>query len=73
MYKRVENSSDLIRDERTGAVIDINVKKLREAKKAKRNRLQRIEEQNQMKSEIQELKDSMVEIKSVLNKIVEKL
>lgn len=73
MYKRVENSNDLVRDERSGAVIDVNVKKMREAKQAKKNRLQRIQDQNNMKSDIAMLKDEMSEIKSVLKTIVEKL
>lgn len=73
MYKRVENSNDLVRDERSGAVIDVNIKKMREAKQAKKNRLQRIQDQNNMKSDIAMLKDEMSEIKSVLKTIVEKL
>lgn len=73
MYRRVENSNDLVRDERSGAIVDVNVKKMREAKQAKKNRLQRIQDQNNMKSDIATLKDEMSEIKSVLKTIVEKL
>lgn len=72
-FKRVENSQDLIRDERTGAIIDANVSKLRSAKAAKAKALRKEQEQENMKSDIATLKDEMSEIKSVLKTIVEKL
>lgn len=72
-YKKVENEQDLIRDETNGAFIVSNSAKLQAAKKAKIEALRVKKKQETVVSDINKLKEEMSEIKSVLNKIVEKL
>jgi len=63
---RSNNAPGFGRDPETGAIININSSEIRMAKKAKENR-------NRQKQEIQELKQDVNDIKSMLAQIIEKL
>jgi hypothetical protein len=62
----VESNSDLARCPNSGAIININKDEIKKAKALKLAR------QNKDK-EFQELKQDVVELKALLNKLVEKL
>ena len=69
---KVEGHSDLVRDKKTGAVININRSESDLARQRKYNwRLQQ-QEQQQLKSDVDQLKNDMSDIKDLLTKLVEK-
>lgn len=61
-----DNAPGYGRDTETGAIININTSAIAMAKKAKENR-------NREKQEIEELKQDVHDIKSMLAQIIEKL
>lgn len=61
-----DNAPGYGRDPETGAIININTSAIAMAKKAKENR-------NREKQEIEELKQDVHDIKSMLAQIIEKL
>jgi hypothetical protein len=63
---RSDNAPGFGRDPETGAVININTSAVNTAKKAKENR-------NRQKQEIEQLKQDVNDIKSMLTQIIEKL
>ena len=71
-HLKVEGHTDLIRDKKTGAVININRSESDLARTRKYNwRLQQ-QEQQQLKSDVDQLKDDISDIKDLLTKLVEK-
>lgn len=72
-FKKVEGSTDLVRDEFSGGVLNTNTVALKGAKEAKEKRLAKLKETDSMRNDISKLQEDMSEIKSVLNKIAEKL
>lgn len=72
-FKKVEGDTDLVRDEFSGGVLNTNTFALKGAKEAKEKRLAKLEETDEMRNDISKLQKDMSEIKSVLNKIAEKL
>lgn len=65
-YINVENHNDLVRDKNSGVILNINTKEVELARERKRKR--KLQEQ-----ELQNLKDEVSEIKSLLNKIIERI
>ena len=65
-YMKVEGHPNLVRDINTGVILNINRTEI-EAKKLRKE----IEKQKEL--EFENLKNEVSEIKSILNKIVEKL
>ena len=63
---KADNAPGYGRDPETGAIININTSAITMAKKAKENR-------NRQKQEIEELKQDVHDIKSMLAQIIEKL
>ena len=72
-YLKVEGHKDLVRDKQTGVVLNINKKETLLAIERKRIRKQKEKELESMKEDVDTLKSDMVEIKSLLNKIAERL
>lgn len=71
MYK-VEGHSGLMKNPRTGTIINTNESEIVGARKRKQNRIKLKEENEKLKGEIKELKSSMNEIESLLKQMVEK-
>lgn len=71
MYK-VEGHSGLLKNPRTGTIINTNESEIIGARKRKQNRINLKEENENLKDEIKELKSSMNEIQSLLKQMVEK-
>ena len=65
-YIKVEGHPNLVRDKNSGVILNINKSEL----EANRIRKQKQREKN---NEIEQLKNDVSEIKSMLNKLVEKL
>ncbi len=65
-YARVEGSSSLIRDLRNNAVLNMDNAAIEKAKQAKILRKQK-------EKELDDLKQDVLDIKEMLNKIVERL
>lgn len=63
---KADNAPGFGRDPETGAIININTSAIGMAKKAKENR-------NRQKQEIEQLKQDVNDIKSLLTQIIEKL
>tara|TARA_Y100001938_G_C7782151_1_gene278412 strand:+ start:136 stop:363 length:228 start_codon:yes stop_codon:yes gene_type:complete len=72
-YLKVEGHKDLVRDKQTGVVLNINKKETLLAIERKRIRKEKQKELESMKEDVDTLKSDMVEIKSLLNKIAERL
>ena len=72
-YLKVEGHKDLVRDKQTGVVLNINKKETLLAIERKRIRKEKEKELKSMKKDVDTLKSDMVEIKSLLNKIAERL
>lgn len=69
---KVQGFSNLVRDKKTGAVININTSESDFARQRKHNwRLQQ-QEQDQLKSDVDQLKNDMSDIKDLLTQLIEK-
>lgn len=69
---RVENYPGLVMDAESGAILNINTKEIEAAKKRKAHRKQQLENQENLRTEVSELKSEMNAIKELLTKLVEK-
>jgi hypothetical protein len=65
-YIKVEGHPNLVRDKNSGAILNINKTEI------EANRIRK-EREKQKNKEIEQLKNDVSEIKSMLNKLVEKL
>lgn len=72
-YLKVEGHKDLVRDKQTGVVLNINKKETLLAIERKRIRKEKELELKSMKEDVDILKSDIIEIKSLLNKIAERL
>ena len=68
-YINVEGSGGMVRDKETGAILNTNKSEIERARKRKIISKKKEEEFDNMKTDIKELKDNMVEMKTLLNKI----
>ena len=68
-YINVEGSGGMVRDKETGAILNTNKSEIERARKRKIISKKKEEEFDDMKTDIKELKDKMVEMKTLLNKI----
>ena len=64
-FKKVEGHSGLVKNPKTGVVLNINQNELRSARKRKKKK----QEQDQ---ELQDMRSEMSEIKSLLQQLLEK-
>lgn len=71
-YVKVEGSSSLVRDKKTGAIININRTEGDLARERKHNWRMQQQEHQQLKSDVDQLKNDMSDIKDLLTKLVEK-
>lgn len=70
----VEDRPGLMRDMRSGAIITINnTNDIAKAQRAKQARRDQIKQQAQLREDVDNLKNDVQDIKSLLTKLVEKL
>jgi hypothetical protein len=72
-YVSVEGHSDLVRDPTTNAVLNINKSEIQNAREAKKVRLAKMKEEQDLKDKVNSLENDMKDIKSLLSQLVEKL
>ena len=65
-YLKVKGHENLVRDKDTNVVINVNRSEIEQAKKRKAERIKKEQELNNLKNEVSE-------IKSMLTKVIEKL
>lgn len=71
LYKKVEGEPSLYRDQ-FGAVINTNRGEIEKAKQRKRAQKRNTQELANMKSDVEEIKQELTELKSLLKQLVEK-
>lgn len=71
-YSPVENNIALVRDNESQAIVSINKDELMQVRQAKKIRRQMAAEAQQMKHDVDLLKNELSEIKDLLRKVVEK-
>ena len=69
---KVEGHIDLVRDMNTGAVISINSTEANNARERKHRQSLEEQEQRELKSDVDQLKNDMSAIKDLLTKLAEK-
>ena len=69
---KVECHSNLVRDTRSGAIININKKEIERARRMKSERKEKEVTFENLKSDVSELKNDMSDIKQMLQKLVGK-
>ena len=72
-FLKVDGYNDLVRDEKTGAILNINKGEAQLAREQKKLRQERMKEQEQLKQTVDQLESDVKEIKSLLSQIAEKL
>lgn len=65
-FKRVEGHSNLVRDSRTGAILNTNTTEIERARKLKQVSEERQEHINSLTEEVKGLKEDMNQIKQLL-------
>jgi hypothetical protein len=72
-YVQVEGHSGLVRDKKSGAILNINSTDIEKARKAKALKRKSILKNEILETQVHDLQNEMVEVKGLLNKILEKL
>ena len=71
-HVKVEGRTDLVRDKNTGAVISINSTEAENARQRKYRQQLEEQEQRELKSDVDQLKNDISVIKDLLTKLAEK-
>tara|TARA_Y100000004_G_scaffold178610_1_gene221343 strand:- start:3159 stop:3383 length:225 start_codon:yes stop_codon:yes gene_type:complete len=71
-YLKVENENSLVREVNTNAIINTNKSDYEKFLNLSKKKFQEKKEYDDLKSDVQSLKDDMSEIKSLLKSIVDK-
>lgn len=69
-YIPVEGNPGLARDSKTGAIININIDEMEQARSRKELRRQKQDELENLKSQVQQMNNDLSEIKELLNRLV---
>lgn len=70
-FKKVEGHSNLVRDSKTGAVLNTNKTEIERARKIKQVNEERQQHISSLTHEVEELKKDMSQIKDLLFRLVE--
>lgn len=70
-YKKVEGHTSLVRDARTGAIINTNSSEIARARKRKEAKKQEAERLDTLSKEVSSLQSEISEIKDLLVRLVE--
>lgn len=71
-FYKVDGHSGLLKNPVTGTILNANTNEIKSARARKANKLQGIQETQQMKDDIAQLKNDMSDIKTLLKQIAEK-
>jgi hypothetical protein len=72
MLQKVQGHNGLMRDKRTGAILNTNRAEIARAKALKAKNIKDKEQVETLSKEVSELKEDMADIKSLLTQLVEK-
>ncbi len=70
-YLKVEGHNNLVRDSRTGAILNTNKAEIERAKKQKQEALKKNAHIDKLSSDVESLKQDMSQIKDLLFRLVE--
>jgi hypothetical protein len=71
-YKKVEGQTHLVKNVGSGTFINTNTDAIRSSQLRHANNIDQEKKTDQLKDDIETLKDEMLDIKSLLNQILEK-
>ena len=71
-YQKVKGSESFFRDHNNGAVLNVNSDEIRRAKSLKAERKKKALEFEEVKDDVQTMKQDMADIKGLLKRLVEK-
>tara|TARA_B100001057_G_scaffold153736_1_gene153894 strand:- start:2289 stop:2519 length:231 start_codon:yes stop_codon:yes gene_type:complete len=71
-YQKVKGSESFFRDPNNGAVLNVNSDEIRRAKSLKAERKKKALEFEEVKDDVQTMKQDMADIKGLLERLVEK-
>ena len=71
-YAKVTGKDSLVRDERNGAILNVDNNALKSYKMARDNRIKQLEKEEKMENEIDNIKSDVSEIKNLLTELIKR-
>ena len=71
-YAKVTGKDSLVRDERNGAILNVDNNALKSYKMARDNRIKQLEKEERMENEIDNIKSDVSEIKDLLKNLIKR-
>ena len=71
-FSKVTGKDTLVRDERNGAILNIDNNGLNAYRAARDNRIKQLEKEERMENEIDNIKSDVSEIKNLLNELIKR-
>ena len=71
-YAKVTGKENLVRDERNGAILNVDNNALKSYKMARDNRIKQLEKEERMENEIDNIKSDVSEIKDLLKNLIKR-
>ena len=71
-YAKVTGKENLVRDERNGAILNVDNNALKSYKMARNNRIKQLEKEEKMENEIDNIKSDVSEIKDLLKNLIKR-
>ncbi len=71
-YAKVTGKENLVRDERNGAILNVDNNALKSYKMARDNRIKQLEKEEKMENEIDNIKSDVSEIKNLLTELIKR-
>ena len=71
-YAKVTGKDNLVRDEESGAILNVDNKGLNAYRAARNNRIKQLEKEERMENEIDNIKSDVSEIKNLLNELIKR-
>ena len=71
-YAKVTGKDNLVRDEESGAILNVDNKGLNAYRAARDNRRKQLEKEERMENEIDNIKSDVSEIKNLLNELIKR-
>ena len=71
-YAKVTGKENLVRDERNGAILNVDNNALKSYKLARDNRIKQLEKEERMENEIDNTKTDVSEIKDLLKNLIKR-
>ena len=71
-YAKVTGKDSLVRDERNGAILNVDNNALKSYKMARNNRIKQLEKEERMENEIDNIKSDVSEIKDLLKNLIKR-